>query len=201
MRTRSPSWTHQSAPLACSDPLWKGSRSASLRHRSRPRQCDTSCQKHSSSEAGSSRPRSVLTPQPAKTAPPATQPEPRPAPRDRSRSARRRPPPKRQGPRPKIVLDPAPKASSCSMGQEEGGAKSRGCRANPQAASVEPPSTQFSSGCRGQCVFRSHWARTSAQTAYRSYSGYNKTQTFSKREQISSYTQHEWPVPTWRQTA
>ncbi len=98
--------------------------------------------------------------------------------------------------------DPGPRLCwTWSMGQEEGGAKSRGCRTNPQAASVEPPSTPVSSGCRGQCVFRSHWAHTSAQTAYRSYSGYNKTQTFSKREQISSSTQHEWPVPTWRQTA
>ncbi len=59
---------------------------------------------------------------------------------------------------------------------------------------------RFCSWCRGQCVFCSHWARTSGQTAYRCYSIYNKTQTFSKREQISSSTQHEWPVPTWRQT-
>ncbi len=44
MWTRSPFWTHQSPPLACSYPLWKGSRSASLWHRSHPRQCDTSCQ-------------------------------------------------------------------------------------------------------------------------------------------------------------
>ncbi len=53
------------------------------------------------------------------------------------------------------------------------GHKSCGCRTNPQAASVVPSRTPFSSGCRGQCVFRS----TSAQTAYRCYSGYNKTQT------------------------
>ncbi len=44
MQTWSPSWTHQSPPLACSDPLWKGSHSASLLLRSRPRQCDPSCQ-------------------------------------------------------------------------------------------------------------------------------------------------------------
>ncbi len=93
--------------------------------------------KRSSSAAGSSRPRSALSPQPAKTVPQATQPEPKPAPRDRSRSASRRTPPKRHGPRPKIVLDPAPKALSWSTGQEEGVAKSRGCRINPQAASVE----------------------------------------------------------------
>ncbi len=31
------------------------------------------------------------------------------------------------------------------------------------------------------------------------FTALNKTQTFS-REQISSYTQHEWPVPTWQQT-
>ncbi len=35
-----------------------------------------------------------------------------------------------------------------------------GCRNNPQAASVEPPSTPFSSRCQRQCVYRSHWART-----------------------------------------
>ncbi len=40
------------------------------------------------------RSRSAQTPQPAKTAPPATQPEPKPAPRDRSHSARCRSPPK-----------------------------------------------------------------------------------------------------------
>ncbi len=68
--------------------------------------------KRSSSAAGSSRPRSVPTPQLAKPAPPATQPEPKPAPRECSRSARRHQSPKRQGTRPKIVLDLAPKASS-----------------------------------------------------------------------------------------
>ncbi len=150
--------------------------------------------KRSSSAAGSSCPRSTPSPQPAKTVPPATQPEPKPVP------LRHRPSPKCHGPRPKIVLDPAPKAFSWSMGQEEGGAKSCGFRTNPQAVSVELPSTPFSSGCRAQCL-RSHWARTSHQTAYRSYGGYNKTQTFSKREQISPSTQHEWLVPTWRQTA
>ncbi len=47
-------------------------------------------------------------------------------------------------------------------GQEEGGTRSRSCRTNP-----------FSSGCRGQFVFCSHWARRSAQTAYRCYSRYD----------------------------
>ncbi len=42
MRTMSPSWSQQSPPLACSNPLWKGSQSTSLWHRSRPRQCKTS---------------------------------------------------------------------------------------------------------------------------------------------------------------
>ncbi len=68
--------------------------------------------KRSSSAAGSSCPRSVPTPQPAKTTPSATQPETKPAPRDRSYLARRRQPPKGHRPRPRIVLDPAPKASS-----------------------------------------------------------------------------------------
>ncbi len=44
IRTRSPSWSHQSPPLAWSDSLWSGSQSTSLWQRSRPRQCNTSCQ-------------------------------------------------------------------------------------------------------------------------------------------------------------
>ncbi len=46
-----------------------------------------------------------------------------------------------------ILQDPAPKKSSWFTGQEEGGAKSHGCRTNSQAASGEPPSTPFSSRC------------------------------------------------------
>ncbi len=65
--------------------------------------------KRSSSAAGSSHPRSAPTPQLAKPAQLAAQPEPKPAPRECSRSARRHPPPKRKGPRPKIVLTRRPR--------------------------------------------------------------------------------------------
>ncbi len=93
----SPSWTHRSPPLACSNPLWKFTvaqkSSQATRH---------FLSKCSSSAAQSSFPRSAPTPQPAKTAPPATQPEPKPAPRDRSRSARHRPPPSATDPGPRL---------------------------------------------------------------------------------------------------
>ncbi len=61
-----------------------------------------------------SRPRTAPTQQPAKPAPAVFAPQPARTqqPRGRSRSARRHPPPKRQGPRPKIALDFAPPASS-----------------------------------------------------------------------------------------
>ncbi len=57
-----------------------------------------------------------------------------------SRSVRRHPP-KRQGPRPKILLDPMPRASSWSTEQEEEKAKSCCSRTTPQKASVTPTST------------------------------------------------------------
>ncbi|KAL1273696.1 hypothetical protein QQF64_026510, partial [Cirrhinus molitorella] len=66
----------------------------------------------SSSVAVSSRPRTAPSSQPPKTAPPPPAAASKPEPRQRSRSARRYPFPKRQGPRPKIALDPAPPASS-----------------------------------------------------------------------------------------
>ncbi|ROL44049.1 hypothetical protein DPX16_6494 [Anabarilius grahami] len=60
-----------------------------------------------SSSSASSRPKSApAQQQPPKDKPPATKPAPRPE--HRRRYARRHPPPMRQGPRPKIVLDPAP---------------------------------------------------------------------------------------------
>ncbi len=70
--------------------------------------------KRSSPAAAQSRPRTAPTQQPAKPAPAVFAPQPARTqqPRGRSRSARRHPPPKRQGPRLKIALDPAPPASS-----------------------------------------------------------------------------------------
>ncbi len=59
-------------------------------------------------------PRTAPTQQPTKPAPAVFAPQPARTqqPRGRSRSARCHPPPKRQGPRLKIALDPAPPASS-----------------------------------------------------------------------------------------
>ncbi|ROL50806.1 hypothetical protein DPX16_15050 [Anabarilius grahami] len=65
-----------------------------------------------SSSSASSCPKPVSTQQPPKATVPATQPKPGPEHRQHSRSARRHPSPKRQGPRPKIVLDPAPLKSA-----------------------------------------------------------------------------------------
>ncbi len=79
--------------------------------------------KCASSSAASSRPKPALTQQPAKPMP-AT-PEPRShkdrKDRGRSRSAGRYPFPKRQEPRPKIALDPAPQKSCWSARQKEEG--------------------------------------------------------------------------------
>ncbi|KAL0195701.1 hypothetical protein M9458_009273, partial [Cirrhinus mrigala] len=61
--------------------------------------------KRSSSAAASGRPKSAPPQQPEKPAPAAPA---KPEPRQCSHSARRYPFPKRQGPRPKLVLDPAP---------------------------------------------------------------------------------------------
>ncbi|KAL0183542.1 hypothetical protein M9458_019238, partial [Cirrhinus mrigala] len=71
--------------------------------------------KRSSSAAASGRPKSVPPQQPVKPAPAAaaaasTQPA-KPEPRQRSRSTRHYPFPKRQGPQPKLVLDPVPPPS------------------------------------------------------------------------------------------
>lgn len=70
--------------------------------------------KCSSSVAAPSRPKPKLTQQPAQPAPaiPATQPAKTQQRRGRSTSGRHYAFPKRQDPRPKIVLDPVPQASS-----------------------------------------------------------------------------------------
>ncbi len=106
-----------------------------------------------------SHPKMAQTQQPAKALPPAAQPTAKPKP-CRSRLARRQPP-KRQGPRPKIVLDPMPRASSWSTGQQEGRAKSCCSQTTPQKASVTPPSPPFSSECGRQSVCEKfcfeHW--------------------------------------------
>ncbi len=103
----------------------------------------------------------VFAPQPAGTQ----------QPRGHSHSARRHPPPKRQGPRPKITLDPAPPASSWSAGQEEERVESRHGRTAHQKASHEKPlGTPFFSGCRGNCVC-CYRVRTSDHATVRCDSG------------------------------
>ncbi len=66
--------------------------------------------KHSSSAVTTSRPKMALNQHQAKAKPPVAQPTTKPEPRH-TLSARRHPP-KRQGPWPKIVLNPTPRASS-----------------------------------------------------------------------------------------
>ncbi len=92
--------------------------------------------KRSSPAAAQSHPRTAPTQQPAKPAPAVYDTQ---QPRGRSRSARRHPPPKRQGPRLKIALDPAPPASSWSAGQEEERVESRHGRTAHQKSSHEKP--------------------------------------------------------------
>ncbi len=139
--------------------------------------------KRSSSTAAPSRPKPMPTQQPTKPAPaaPAAQPVKTQQTRGRSRLARRYPFPKRQGPRPKIALDPAPQASSWSARQEEDGDKFRYSWTTPQAASLKPPITQFNPGCRGKCVCCEFGARSSTRATNRCYSGTNKTNIFRKR--------------------
>ncbi len=93
------------------------------------------------------------------------------------------------------MLDPPPPASSWSAGQEEERAKSRqGPTAHQTASLKKPLLTPFISKCRGNCVCCKYRARTSAQATIRCDSRKTKTQTFSKREQISSSVPHECPA-------
>ncbi len=135
--------------------------------------------KRSRSAAASSHPKTAPTQQPTKPMPPVP-PASKPDPRHRFHSTRRYPFPKRQGPRPKIALDPLPQASSWSAGQEEEGAKSRHSRSTPQAASVVPPSTPFRQCVCGKYCCE-HWAcSNSAHTTDRCYSQKNKTKIFKR---------------------
>ncbi len=105
--------------------------------------------KRSSSAVALSRPKMAPTQQPAKAVSPAVQLDSKPEHRH-SRLARRHPP-KRQGPWPKIVLDPMPRWSSKSMGQEEKRAKSRCSWTTPQKASTWSPH-RFSAAPLTSCV-------------------------------------------------
>ncbi len=132
--------------------------------------------KRTISSSASSRPRPAPTQQTAKPTP--TNPDPRPPEgrwdRGSSRSARRYPFPNRQGPRPKIALDPAPQKYSWSARQKEEGPESRYRWTAPQEASNVPLATSLSVGCRGKNVFGSSQAHYSAQVSDRCDSGQNK---------------------------
>ncbi len=84
--------------------------------------------------------------------PAATQPSKIQQMRGRSHSARHHPFPKRQGPWPKITLNPAPPPSSWSAEQEEKRDKSHHGQTTSQTTSLTPPTTPFNSGCGGKCV-------------------------------------------------
>ncbi len=118
--------------------------------------------KRSSSVAGSSHPKTAQTPQPAKTVPPTTQTEAKLAPRDRSHSARR-------------ARDPGPRLCWTQRLRRHPDLWDRKReRPSPAAAGPTPKLSRlnltFYSGCRGQCVFCSHWARP----AYRCYMTFYK---------------------------
>ncbi len=140
------------SPAASLDLRWKDSLSASQRHRRRHRLCDTSCPSAPAQQLLRVAPelRRLSSPRNLHLRfPPlsllGTQ-----QPRGRSRSARRHPPPKRQGPRPKIALDPAPPASSWSAGQEEESGRVRTAGPPTKRPLMRKPlCTPFSSGCRG----------------------------------------------------
>ncbi|KAL0157079.1 hypothetical protein M9458_048325, partial [Cirrhinus mrigala] len=124
--------------------------------------------KRSSSAAASGRPKSAPPQQPVKPAPAgaaaASAQSAKPEPRQRSPSARRYPFPKHQGPRPELVLDPAPPPS--------GGGK-------VSQLPDQPPKGLCYASMHPACVLcktcYEHWARsTCAHTISRCYSEQNK---------------------------
>ncbi len=155
--------------------------------------------KHTSSSSASSRPRPAPTQQIAKPTTTALEPQPPEGRRDRERScsAQCYPFPKRQGPRPKIALDPAPQKSSWTARKKEEGPESRyRCYrwTTAQAASILPLATPLSAGCRGKFVFGSPRAHFSAHVSDLFDSGQNITHIFSKREQKYFSAYHKRPA-------
>ncbi len=121
--------------------------------------------KRTSSSSASSRPKSAPTQQTAKPAP--TTLEPRPPEeiwdRGRSRSERRYNFSKRQGPQPKIALDPVPKKSSWSARQKEEGPESRYRRNTPQTASHVSLATSRNAGAEKNVFSVPHWPATASR--------------------------------------
>ncbi len=152
--------------------------------------------KHTSSSSASSRPRPAPTQQIAKPTTTALEPQPPEGRRDRERScsAQCYPFPKRQGPRPKIALDPAPQKSSWTARKKDEGPESRYRWTTAQAASILPLATPLSAGCRGKFVFGSPRAHFSTHVSDLFDSGQNITHTFSKREQKYFSAYHKRPA-------
>ncbi len=141
------------------------------------------------SSAASSRPKPAPTQQPALPTPATPEPRPHKDRQDRGHSCLVRcyPFPKRQGPRPKIALDPAPQNSwlirriNLAWVSRPPGPESRYRQTTQQAVSNVPLVTSLSAGCRGKCVIDSPRAHSSARASNRCDSGQNKTHTFSYR--------------------
>ncbi len=147
--------TLRSRQVACLDQLWRASLNVSRRLRSCLKRCDTSPPNTPALLLLPVAPnlrRLSRQPKPAPTTPEPRFPEER---RDRgcSRSARRYNFLKRQGPRPKIALDPVPKKSSWSARQKEEGPESRYRRTTSQTASHVSLATSRNAGWRETFVF------------------------------------------------
>ncbi len=125
-------------------------------------------------------------------------PEPRPPEgrrdRGRLRSAWRYPFPKRQGPRPKITLDPAPQKSSWTARQREEGPDSRYRWTIPQACSIVSLAAPLSAGHRGKCVHGYSRAHYSAQVSDRCDSGHKIKHIHFKKRATSFSAYHKHPA-------
>ncbi len=121
--------------------------------------------KRTSSSSASSRPKSAPTQQTAKPAPTTLEPRPPEEIRERgrSRSERHYNFSKRQGPQPKIALDPVPKKSSWSARQKEEGPESRYRRNTPQTASHVSLATSRNAGAEKNVFSVPHWPATASR--------------------------------------
>ncbi len=135
--------------------------------------------KRTSSSSATSHPRPAPTQQTAKPMSTALEPRPAEGQRDRGRSrlARCYPFPKRQGPRPKIALDPAPQKSSWTASQKEEGLATAGQLRKQPLFCLSPPRLELGAE---ESVYGFSRAHYSVQVYDRCDSGQNITHTFSK---------------------
>ncbi len=141
--------------------------------------------KRSSTATVSSRPKPASTQQPAKPAQPQLSQKSEPGLQRRSRSAKRYPFPKRQGPRPRVTLDPGPqKLSWSACGEEEESVNSCRCQ-NPLEDRSQLFPTPLNASEWWRCCNRACPVNSVCAPNYRCDSGptYNK-------EQISSPCTH-----------